>query len=326
MESCPSEFLQHWPILLSATSFGAGAQFSAIGGEAVLVAGGDAPWRVVRIYNEDEAATAGKAYSVWAFPSGNWRGIDVTEGLLGDETFRRVFALACDDLDSRCALLRSDEGDTASLSEWPGTELPAGFEPKGLVFDSVTQPSSVCAFGNGLLCFQTTWQEAIAPAKELQIDDVSMGDSLSVAVGNHGRYWKRERDASDQLGSWVEQRPVGEYELTSASVGATSAVIISQGGLWLSLGTQTPLSGCRLTANLVGAVLRGDDYQSIVTESGSVLEHLPRTKPEDICESQRLNVGSILGTATVPCRLGDNLRVLTISSVAGLNLCIRTID
>ena len=257
---------------------------------------------------------------VWAFPDNGLQGVDVVSAA------DAVFALACEPATDRCSVLHADRS-AASLTELPAGALPAGFVPRGIVRDDLepSQPT-VCVYGNGLLCEeQGTWVEAIPIEADLQLNDVAIDWGSSPAVGSHGRYFTRTRAASGEFGPWVEQPPLADVELTSASNG----VIIGDGRVQAVLGELDQGLGCGTPEDLVAFVTPG----TAVTRSGGVLMHATYetdafgnmtffpAEPGQFCEHQQFMIGDILSASTEPCGLSANPRMHSERSIVGWNSC-----
>lgn len=325
VSSCAATPAQAWNVLLDAAEFGSGARFVALGGQAVLIAGGSAAFRVARVHDADEVQSSGRPYSVWTFPEADLSGVDVAENMLSAPGARQVFALACSQDDQQCTLLKGDPGGDV-LVVLPEASLPSGFEPRGLFFDWAADPAVVCAYGNGVLCFDSEWRQAIAPAQDLQLNDVAVGELWSLAVGNHGRHFKRERNGSGDLGPWIEQPMLADVDLTAASVAGAGAVAIGDGRVQAALGELRATFGCGSPSELRALLAHPfvARYAYAVTSTGAVMQHLPNAGPGEFCMHEQLPAGVVLEANVAPCQDGINPRALMEQAVIGMNICPRT--
>jgi hypothetical protein len=315
-------------VLLDAADFGTDARFIAMGGQAVLVALGDGTFRIARISDPTVTNSPVPSYSSWEIPSTDARPIAVTEGRMSDiSDMKMLSAVTCDEARTGCSMSRSDLGQD-SLTPWQETELPSGLLPRGVVLDSVVGPRKICVYGNGLLCLDGTWQTVIAPSPDLQINAVAVGEQWSLAVGEHGRWFKRERGGSGEIKAWQEQFPLDDASLTQVSVAGAGGLITGEGRLQAAVGAQASLFDCNPSNDLVAFMLApnvsGSAYS--VTSTGEVLSHqlVNQRRPERFCEFQQLVLpGTVLQTTTVPCEDAINPRVLTDRALLGVNECIR---
>jgi hypothetical protein len=339
--SCPATSIGIWQRLLDANDFGANARFVAMGGSAVVVARGDGRFTVVHLNQPSSSFSAAppSKYASWDFPGGQLEPLAVTEGDWDDLSQQpEVFVLMCDQERKQCSINRGGSAG-AALDSWYGTELPDGFFPRDLVFDKVSQPRMLCAYGNGLLCFQSGWQQAIPPSAELRLNDVAVGDPWSLAVGDHGRWWRRERTDSGALGVWQEQAPLRDVALTQADVFSRpvpqgAAVVTGDGRLQAALGIYrervcSPQNG--LIAFFLGS--GESSYAYALTSNGDVVRQhlltLPTMQmtgppPEPDCIYQQLPLPSaVIKTGIAPCDDALNERALTDRVLFGTNVCLR---
>jgi hypothetical protein len=322
--SCPATSFAILQPLLDANDFGADARFVAMDGDAVLVAQGNGQFTVVTL-DRPSMNPSPPGYVSWAFPSDELQPTAVTTGQPEQSAGQRyVFVLACDQERKQCGIFR---GETRGpmLDPWPETELPVGFVPRGLVFDATSDPRALCVYGNGLLCFQNGWQQAIPSSAELRLNAVAIGPQWSLAVGDHGRWFKRDRAGLGALGPWQEQPALRDVTLTQASVEESGGVITGDGRLQAALGAQSELF-CSPEAGLDAFLLipgsRGLAYA--VMRNGEFVRYASptSTRPQSACSSQQLpGAGAVIQTGTAPCVV-LNPRVLTDKVLLGTNLCV----
>jgi hypothetical protein len=212
------------------------------------------------------------------------------------------------------------------LSEWPGTDLPSDFAPRGIVVDRSISPALVCVYGNAVLCFDSVWNTQIALDPTLEVNDLAIGDLHSIAVGTHGRNFMRRRDPGENWSTWTEAPRLGDNELTSASTQGDKAVALGSTGQFVTLdvGSAPPISvSCSLADRISMVDLhRGNSDQiTAVTSSGRVLRHDSGAPSNELCQWEQSNVGQILGGTINPCGISDNERVFSAQKVVGFNIC-----
>lgn len=324
--SCPSRSFAVWQVLLDASEFGGSARFLATGGQAVLVAQGDTTYSVARIRGpsarEDEAP-----YSSRIFEAAGLEPIAVAEARF-ESPVETTLVLACRQ-GAECALWRAAENDAAFMP-WTQSELPAGFVPRGLVIDDAEFPAPpiACVFGNGLLCFKDGWVEAIAVSGDVELNDVAIGTNWSLAVGNGGRWFRRERHASGALGAWHEQPLLGTGDLAQASVrGSAGGTIIGEGKLVAALGDHRETFACGPRNDLVAFLLDPGlpTLAYAVAATGEIFQHQEPGPNliEPYCAYQQLPpLGPVLDTSIAPCQDAMNPRVLTETALYGINVCL----
>jgi hypothetical protein len=321
--SCPAFRSEEWKVLLDAKSFGDSARFVALGGHAVIVDTGSSGFQVVWVLDAIQA-TSTRSYTAWKVPNGATQPVAVAEGELqgtggGQST---VIVLVCNEARMECSLWRGDASQD-ELSPWSGTALPGDFVARDMVFDSASSPPAACVYGNGLICFRDVWHAEIPASADLRLNHVAISSAWSIAAGEQGRWFRRERDAA-----WIEQPPLGAVSLSWASTADLGGVIIGEGRIQAAFGTQSEFYGCAVPRDLAALILvegsRGVAFA--VTQSGEILQHAPwQTIPPTphYCSKQQLPEGGILGIDTAPCRDSTNPRLLLNGSLLlGLNLCV----
>lgn len=321
--SCPAQSIATWTVLLDAADFGTDARLIALGGQAVLVTLGGGSFRVALI-DDNYEGVATTTYSSWAFPSETRAPVAISDGAnrAGDKF---LFVLACEEDRTNCALSRA-EVSMGELSTWQTEDLPGEFVGRGLAFDAASEPAAICVYGSGLLCLDGTWQEAIAPDPELQLNHVAFSGRWSLAVGEQGRWFKREvDDDTGTLGAWQDQPAMGGAALTYASVARAGAVVLGEGELQSALGEQAQYFTCSpddLLAFSLDDVAPGLAYA--VTRNGEVLQHPPPRLggEERFCSYEQLPAGTVLDVSRSYCWDSVNLRVLLEDVVFGQNLCL----
>jgi hypothetical protein len=321
--SCPARPADEFKVLLDATEFGPDAHFIAMGDQALVVAVGDGTFRIALLLPPVHAKQPVPAYAAWAFPTDDLQPIDATaipQPVPSDAG--KVFVLACDVGRTHCAVLAGDSGQN-ELQPWQNADLPSGFMPRRMVFDTAADPQALCVYGNGLLCFESGWQQAIPPSADLRLNDVAIGSGWSLAVGDHGRWFKRE--ASDASGAWLEQTSLDDVALTGVSVFGAGGVITGEGRIQAALGEEQALFGCPAPKELVSLMLFSNSpgWAYALSSSGEVFLQSPmEQQDEPYCAFQQLMLGAVLETGIAPCYDDSNPRVLTDRLLLGQNLCI----
>jgi len=301
-----------------------------MGGQAVLVAIGDGTYRIVCLTDPTGVDAPVPPYSSWEFPATGDQPIAVTEGRvsnLAQPSPKTLLVVTCGPDHTRCSIWRTELSEEG-ISAWQEIELPSDFSPQDVALDSGNEPQKICVFGNGLYCLDDTWQAEIAPSPDLQINAIVFGTQWSIAVGEHGRWFKRERDNPVDLKTWQEQPPIGDASLTHVSVAGAGGVITGDGRLQAAVGPQADLFNCSPSNDLVAFILdqaaSGSAYS--VTSSGEIWYHASVTpqRPEPYCVFQQLTLPSAILEATiVPCQDATNPRILTDKLLIGVNVCLR---
>jgi hypothetical protein len=318
-----------WQVLLDAKDFGAGARLLAMGGQAVLVALGNGTFKIARLRDPSADPASTPPYSSWEFPSAGVEPIAIIEGRLSDIAPvppKALMVVTCDPARTQCSLWRR-ELTQDNPGAWQETALPSGLVPRGVALDAGIEPRKVCVYGNGIYCLDGTWQEAIALSADLRINAVAFGAQWSLAVGEHGRWFKRERTDAGELKTWLEQAPLGDVALTQVSVAGGGGVIIGQAGFQTAVGEQAALYDCAASSELVALLLdrnlRGLAYA--VTSTGNVIQHalVTPSRAQAYCAFQQLQLpGPVLDSGSVPCQQAMNPRVLTDQALFGTSLCL----
>jgi hypothetical protein len=307
--------------LLTAQDVGPDAQFVAVGRQAVLVMRGAGVFQAVRLNDPDthDAADPSAKFAAWSFPQGAPTARAITEGTLmnGGRITPSVFVLACAEGDRVCSVLRGERGQP-QLSSWQ--TVPADFDARGIILDPVTvQQRQLCVYGAGMLCFDgSAWQPAIDVASELELNAAAIGSTWSIAVGEHGRWWKRTVAA----GTWQEQAALNDVSLTQCSVSGEGGVIVGEGRLQLALGTQQGHFACTGDQPLAALLLTDsiDNAAYAVTSDAAILTGVA---PNPFCQATVAKDERVLAVTSVPCGASDNLRILTSQTLLGSNVCIQ---
>jgi hypothetical protein len=239
-----------------------------------------------------------------------------------------MLVLTCGDAGAHCSLWRSDV-QADQLSSWQEEVLPPSFIARGVSFDVAVEPKQICVYGSGLYCWNDSWQEAIPESADLRLNAVALGSSWSLAVGDHGRWWKRLRDDTGSLGPWQEQAPLNDIALSQVSVVADGGAIVGAGRLQALLGSQAELYDCLVSDDIAAFILdpaiQGLAY--LVTNSGEIFQHAPMSarRAEAYCDYQQLALpGPVIETGAVPCSAANNPRLLTESILFGQSVCLST--
>lgn len=293
-------------VLLRASDFGADAHFIAIGGQAIGIAGSvSEPKRVARFYTEIEADRFGVPYRVYPLPTPELDLIDVVDGEIEDEQIR-VYALACR-ASTSCSLwqVSADAADGAALQELPGSELTTA--PTALIFDAyLKQP---CVLAQGLRCFDGTWHEEISDS---DVRDVAAEETVSFAVGTHGKSWLRERAENSGSAAWVAQPVDAAADWTIAAVSGKERFAIGEHGVFKTqVGSESTV--CTYPEELAATAGR-----VLATKQGELLYNQYEGKR---CPIQRLDVGEILDGSLTYCLGGENSWFMTRDTIIGSNSC-----
>ena len=300
--SCPARSIGVWQELLEASDFGASARLVATGGLGVLVALDEQHVRVVRLAEPSGASMQ----QDWDFPHAGARGIYVPNPP------DSMSVLTCGDSGSQCSVwqadVRSDE-----LSAWRETVLPGSFVARGISQDLTVDSRPICVYGAGMVCDS---QAVIPVADDRRLNAVAFGSQWSIAVGEHGRWWKREHGAD-----WQEQPALNDVALEQVVVSEDGgAVIVGEGKLQAALGSQAALYDCveggDVAAFILDSAAPGLAYA--LTPSGLIVQH-----SSSYCAYQRLELsGPVLQSGTLRCGGSNNPRVLTASVLFGQNNCL----
>lgn len=330
--SCPSRSIGVWKPLLNASDLGTGVRLLAMGGNGVLAAFDDGTYKVARLSDPAEQPAPSAAYMAYDFPhaSAQAKPIAVLEGRDSDITPTPpnfMLVLTCDDARMHCSVWRAEVGAN-QLGAWTETPLPSDLEGRGVVFDTTVDPHRVCVYGNALYCDPNSWMAAIPVTAGLTINAVAFG-GWSLAVGEHGRWFKRTRDAAGTDGSWEEQPSLVDVSLTQTSVAANGGSIVGDGKLLAALGDQAMYYDCNLRSD-VAAVLIDPGFGGLsylVSQNGQVFQHSPVTaqRTEAYCAYQDLMLDHpVVAAGAIPCSSANNPRVLTEAGVFGQSVCLLT--
>jgi hypothetical protein len=321
--SCPSFSIGVWKPLLNASDLGAGARLLAMGGNSVLAAFDDGTYKVVRLSDPAEQPSPSAGYTPWDFPhaSAQAKPVSILEGL------DFITVLTCDEARTHCSVWRAEVGN-GELGAWNETPLPSDLEARGLVLDNAVDAPRVCVYGNGMYCDPNSWIAEIPVTAGLTINAVAFG-GWSLAVGEHGRWFKRTRDTAGSGGPWEEQPSLADVSLTQTSVAANGGSIVGDGKLLAALGNQAMYYDCSLETD-VAAVLLDPGFAGLsylVSQSGQVFQHAPVTaqRTEAYCAYQDLMLDpGVVAAGATPCSAANNPRVLTESGVFGQSICLLT--
>jgi hypothetical protein len=282
-EECPSG--EPWRVIAQASRFGSGASFRALAGDLVLVQGGSAAWRVVRVGPDLTPGEPSVVHSV-AFPPGEWdaRGLARTQG---------IAVIACAE---RCVLLESAlDGD--ALRATPGSELPQGYQVRGLQ----ASDGMLCVFGSDLSCFSDgRWQRAL----DEEVVSLSLG-WRGVALTRSGRVF------ASSSGSWLEEAAVSGFTSVAA---AGKRTLFSSDGSWLER-TDGQDHACEVPDGIAAVLVAFGVSPSLLTGRGDLLS----VRSNGFCRTQQVSVRDVLAASSGPCT--GEPRVITASQLIGDNRC-----
>jgi hypothetical protein len=332
--SCPSNSFAVWHSLLDAADFGPEAEFVAIGGQAVLVKTGDGSFRVALLPYPDDAA----GYTAWPLVTGARTPIAVSD-TLGLSDPHNVFVVACTPAGADCSVLQAEWGrvqasgsvqrdmELSAFHELP--PLPTDFAAKGLVIDrnQAAGRNVPCVYGDGLLCFdQDAWLASVPPSAALRLNAVAIGGRYSLAVGDHGRWFKRQWvDGAESR--WTEQTPLADIALSEVGASDQGGVILGQGRIQAVIGAEAQAAIPCTPASPLLKFWFGPDrnvWGLVMTSAGELLRHGPVIavyQLEPYCAYDRVPSGATLGTSYWTCGLSRNARVLKARAVWGTNSC-----
>jgi hypothetical protein len=313
--SCPARSFGIWRVLLDAADFGPEARLVAVGGQAVLVAIGDGSFRVVRLGMSDDPEV-NPPYTVGAAPGGDQLPIAIAHSPQGTDL---VYVATCDAARTHCSVWHTASADAA----WTEDALPTGAVLRGLVFEGGLSPAVLCAFGNGLWCMGgAAWEEVIAPADDLQLNDAAIAGRWSVAVGEHGRWFSRTTDDSDTTAAWREQPRLGDVSLMQAAATETGAIIVGDDRLVEAIGSYTALLACGIPIDALAAYVpylgspKADGI--VVSQRGELLQYGSARGAERYCAYQQLTLPSrIIDMSKQACAGSGNPRALTERALFG---------
>jgi hypothetical protein len=302
-----------WGIVLDAKAFGDGAQLLASDDQAVIVARGDGVTGVARLQSD-----VGWDQSFVPLELGDQLPIAIDdETSLNPASGNHVSVLACVP-SGACSVWGND---SRQGSDWRELSLPDGLSPVGLIADPMQ--NVLCVYGDGMICGNADLKRAI-PAG-VSIRAVTFGSQWSLAVGDHGRWFKSERDATGGIGPWREQPALADVSLTQVSVAGAGGVIVGEGKLRAAVGTQAALFGCDPFGGDLKALMLSEGFAGVayaITDSGEVYQHAPASaQPADsYCLYQQLSQ-AVVGVSDAPCGGDQNTRALTKRALFGTNAC-----
>jgi hypothetical protein len=318
---CPEQSSWGWTTLLRASSFSAGAKFTALGRGAVLLQHVDATWEVVRLrvgFSEVE-----EPIDRWAFPAGAWLAKDVIEGSYTGDT---VYALACTAEPARCVLLRGRVG-TPTLELVSGSEegLRDLHDPVGLTHNSTLgDTDEPCVYGSVLRCKRRgAWITLVQPEADdrIQIADLSLWGAAVVSA--RGRVWDQERDA--QTGEVIFREVATRVPgLVSALSSDDELALLVADGRLLRMSADGMLTQCP-APEVVAAYAISSPYEVVVTKDGRLLQYRPpdsQLAASRWCTSQTLAIDQpIIAAGSSACGISHNPRFLTADALIGSNFC-----
>jgi hypothetical protein len=313
IDSCPASSSGIWRTLLDAADFGDDARLVAVGGQAVLVAVEDDSFSIVRLGKSDDPDIDPR-YSVSKFPGGDQQpfAIAQTESPDGE-----VFVATCDTAGTRCSVWRSADAGAA----WTESQLPDGIAVHGIATDRAFKPARICAYGDGMWCEADGWQEILPATGGLQLNAVAMDYRLSVAAGDHGRWFMRAQQGFGFPTQWREQPRLGDATLTQAAVTESSGVIVGEGRIQAAFGSLTAPLACDVPADDVAGVLPsfGSPNSALaLMQGGKLFSRSGWLSAEHYCVYQQLELPSrILDISTQLCGASLNPRALTERMLVG---------
>ncbi len=319
LEACPAPQTAKWKTLLRARDLEATARFIAIDKGAVLALAGNGDAHVALL--ESPAISESVTYATWTATKGALTPVAITSGTLEGSVVPEPFVLYCNEGHSQCEILHGQRGQN-QLRSFSASPLPAGFVAQGLVVDAAASPVTLCAYGNGIVCLDQTWEARLPISAGLVIRHVSVGPGWSLAVGDDGRWYKRERLDSGELGAWTSQSVIDNAKLSYAVVSFAGGLILGEGRIQAALGSEEARFRCRGPENLSGIVLyqAAPGVADVVTESGTILQR--GASSDAYCATQQIDEGGVIGVTSDPCGASANPRLLTSSTIVGQHLCV----
>jgi hypothetical protein len=304
--------------LLKAASFGDGARLVDVGADAVLVARADGTYGVALL--PPPASSMPAEAVLWPLDTGAWTPIKVRSALASFDA--GVYVLACAAQERTC-LVFSAQRDRQELSAFtPLLALPERFQARGLAMDESAEGSVPCVYGNGLLCLSYGWREEIAIADGLRLNDVTIVGSAGLAVGDHGRWFKR-RQEDTAPGVWSEFTPLADVSLTFANILNDMAIVLGDGQIQALLGWQSTADLPCAPPGPIDAAWLYYGGALFVMANGDFIQHVsptPRRADPD-CRLYQLPAGAVLAHSEHPCGLAQNEHVLKADALWGGNGC-----
>jgi hypothetical protein len=216
--------------------------------------------------------------------------------------------------------------ETEELVALPEAGPPTTAELRGLIYlqqkvpDTDPELEQVCAFGDGLLCFDgVEWTTLIEPGSDTLVNDIGMlyFDSAYqlLAVGDGG--WIAHRDGE----SWVELASGTDRDLLGVSVDHVRFTAAGRDGA-LVYGTAQEIVSCEISDTTI-LVLSGIPDEGVmgIFETGPVFYWELGDWGPLVCETGA-EVPGALETRIVGCDASQNLFVLTEQALHGGNECM----
>lgn len=307
--------------MLRADELDPSAHFVAAHSQAVLAVTGAGDLRVAVL--SSPAVSQRVAYTVWNGDKTDLSPVAVTSGVLPGSSEPEPFVLSCDADHSHCEALRGHAGET-QLQSFSANPFPEGFIAQGLIVDGSASPVTLCAYGNGIVCFDESWKTTLALDAGLTLRSVAIGAVWSLAVGDDGRWYKRERQDSGDLGAWEAQSALGQAKLSQASVAGLGGIILGEGRVQAALGSAQSSFACQPPVSLFGVILHEGIPGSadVVTSDGKILQHTAAGSANGpYCTRQDSGADMLLGVASAPCGASMNPRLLTSAALLGQYDC-----
>lgn len=317
--SCPASASAKWKVLLRAQALDPTAHFVAADMYAILALTATGDVRVA--ITKDPGDSEDVDYAVWSAPKGPLTPVAATSGRLAGAPAQEPFVLSCNDARTQCEILRGRSGQS-ELESFAASALPAGFAARGLVVDTAATPTKLCVYGSGIYCFDQGWQPSLPLADGLKLNHVAIGYPWSLAVGDDGRWFKREQGASGS--AWQAQSTLGKVNLTQAGVTANGGFVLGDGQVRATLGALRPAFRCQASAALRGLVLNEgvEGLADAITLDGKIFQYQLVDLKSTYCTTQELDQSDLLSVTSAPCGGSQNPRVVTPSVLVGMHLCV----
>lgn len=331
-ECSVSLFGNSWGVLLEARSFGSAARLVAAGRRAVIVGSDVEAYRIAYLRSAGGSETD-EPYMTWELPvPDNQLPIAVTDGQKSVRDGSPIYVLTCDGNRVNCRVWQANDVERNGLAILREIPLPADFVASGIDLDRYPESDSVrdlpCVFGSGMLCLEGDgWVERIASQSDLRLNHVAFDFSWSVAVGDDGRWFLRDRDENLKLNPWQEQPTIGKAKLTHVSTAMAEAVLSGQGRIQALAGLQADRFACFPATNLVAFLLNPEigGFAFAVTERGQILVHPGEYAPSEqgFCIHRDFMLqDEVIQVGAAPCGGSSNPRLLTSRALYGTNDCL----
>ncbi len=320
--SCPLPANFAWRRLIAASDFGPGAEVRAASGQVALIALHGGSFQLAQLRPSD--LREGGSYLSWPLDTGELVPIAMSDqGHPSDPS--SIYVLACDAERRGCSVFHGSVARDQPPA-FDARELPADFYAHGVFTDrSESDPleAAPCAYGEGLICLRDgVWRVEIRANRAPMLRAVAIGWDLSLAVGEHGRWFTRGHGPV-----WNEQTPLEDVALTFASVARQLGVIVGGGRIRAVIGRELADALPCAPADEIDAFWLGMGTTGValaLSREGKLLFHSSRffADPNSYCAQTTLPAGALgIGGAPSLCGITANERVLLSDGLWGPNAC-----